>query len=89
MKIYTRTGDKGETSLFDGRRVSKHDPRPDTYGTVDELNTVVGLAGAHCRHPDLGGLLELDKPVTRVRYELAQVEGRPLAAIVAEALKDG
>jgi cob(I)alamin adenosyltransferase len=58
MKIYTRTGDAGETSLFDGRRVKKHDPRPDAYGTVDELNTVVGLAAAHCRDRNLAGLLE-------------------------------
>jgi cob(I)alamin adenosyltransferase len=58
MKIYTRTGDAGETSLFDGRRVKKHDPRPDAYGTIDELNTVVGVAAAHCRDQELAGMLE-------------------------------
>lgn len=58
MKIYTRTGDAGETSLFDGRRVKKHDPRPDAYGTIDELNTVVGVAAAHCRDRQLADLLE-------------------------------
>ena len=46
MKIYTRTGDSGETSLFGGGRVSKHHHRVDTYGTVDELNAGVGLARA-------------------------------------------
>ena len=43
-RIYTRAGDSGETSLGDGSRVPKTDPRIDAYGTVDELNSAVGLA---------------------------------------------
>lgn len=43
-KIYTRGGDKGETSLGDGSRVAKHDLRVEAYGTVDEANAVIGLA---------------------------------------------
>lgn len=43
MKIYTKTGDQGTTSLFGGKRVSKADLRIDTYGTVDELNAYIGL----------------------------------------------
>ena len=43
MKIYTKTGDQGMTSLFGGKRVSKADLRIETYGTVDELNSWVGL----------------------------------------------
>ena len=43
MKIYTKTGDIGETSLFGGRRVSKSDLRIETYGTTDELNSWIGL----------------------------------------------
>ena len=46
MKIYTRTGDTGETSLFGGTRVRKDDPRVDAYGEVDELNAWLGLARA-------------------------------------------
>lgn len=46
MKIYTRTGDTGETGLFDGTRVSKADARVATYGDVDELNAWLGLASA-------------------------------------------
>jgi cob(I)alamin adenosyltransferase len=42
MKIYTRRGDAGETALFGGGRVGKHDLRVDAYGTVDELNAVLG-----------------------------------------------
>lgn len=44
MKIYTRTGDKGETGLIGGKRVSKSDPRIVAYGAVDELNSNIGLA---------------------------------------------
>lgn len=43
MKIYTKTGDKGTTSLFGGKRVSKSELRIDTYGTVDELNSWIGV----------------------------------------------
>jgi cob(I)alamin adenosyltransferase len=46
MKIYTRKGDKGETSLFGGRRVGKDELRVEAYGSVDELNSVLGLAAA-------------------------------------------
>lgn len=48
-KIYTRGGDRGETSLADGARVAKHDPRVETYGTVDEANAVIGIARLHTR----------------------------------------
>lgn len=46
MKIYTKTGDDGTTGLFNGKRVYKYDLRVETYGTVDELNSVIGLANA-------------------------------------------
>jgi|SRR5215469_4922128 len=46
-RIYTRGGDKGRTSLGDGSRVAKHDPRVEAYGTVDEANAALGLARLH------------------------------------------
>lgn len=48
MKIYTKTGDLGDTGLFAGPRVRKDDLRIEAYGTVDELNAVIGLARAAC-----------------------------------------
>jgi cob(I)alamin adenosyltransferase len=58
MKIYTRTGDTGETSLFSGGRVSKTHLRVEAYGTVDELNSLLGLARAHRPHPQTDQWLE-------------------------------
>lgn len=49
MKIYTRTGDKGQTSLFGGERVSKTHARVSAYGSLDELNSQLGLCVALCR----------------------------------------
>jgi cob(I)alamin adenosyltransferase len=46
MKIYTRTGDTGDTALFGGGRVGKDDPRVEAYGDVDELNAAIGMARA-------------------------------------------
>jgi len=49
MAIYTRTGDKGKTALFNGKRVLKSHVRVDTYGTIDELNSTIGVAVAGVR----------------------------------------
>ena len=48
-RIYTRGGDKGQTSLGSGKRVAKHDRRVDAYGQVDEANAAIGLARLHTR----------------------------------------
>ncbi len=49
MKIYTKTGDKGETGLFGGERVSKNSKRIAAYGTIDELNSYIGLAATEVK----------------------------------------
>jgi cob(I)alamin adenosyltransferase len=53
MKIYTRTGDEGETALFGGGRVGKTHPRVRAYGTVDELNSFLGRAVLSVRSPEI------------------------------------
>ncbi len=58
MKIYTKTGDSGETGLFGGARVSKDAARVEAYGAVDELNAVVGLVRSEGLDDDLDALLE-------------------------------
>ena len=58
MKIYTRTGDGGDTGLFDGTRVAKSDPRVAAYGDVDELNAWLGLARAELADLQLEPMLE-------------------------------
>ena len=50
MKIYTRTGDKGQTSLFGGERVSKAHSRVSVYGVIDELNSLLGVCAAHTQN---------------------------------------
>ena len=61
MKIYTKTGDAGETGLFGGRRVSKSDLRVDAYGCVDELNAVVGVLMAYLSKKQKSTLQLLEK----------------------------
>ena len=58
MKIYTKTGDKGETSLFGGTRVSKESLRIETYGTVDELNSVIGVCRSINTEKQIDSILE-------------------------------
>ncbi len=57
MKIYTKTGDKGETGLFGGERVSKYSPRIEAYGTIDELNSFIGLAVTEVKSDEVKLLL--------------------------------
>jgi cob(I)alamin adenosyltransferase len=64
-RVYTRRGDRGQTSLAGGQRLPKDDPRIEAYGTVDELNSFIGLARESARDlPELDGILR------RVQHEL-------------------
>jgi cob(I)alamin adenosyltransferase len=72
VKIYTRTGDAGETSLFDGTRVMKHDDRVDAYGEVDETNAWVGLARASRLDTDLDAhLVQIQRDLFALGAQLA------------------
>ncbi|NIK11564.1 cob(I)yrinic acid a,c-diamide adenosyltransferase [Alkalibacillus almallahensis] len=55
MRIYTRSGDKGETSLIYGKRVKKYDIRVEAYGTCDEANSMVGIARSHLTEASFDG----------------------------------
>jgi cob(I)alamin adenosyltransferase len=68
MKIYTRTGDAGDTALFGGGRVPKDHLRIRAYGTVDETNAFLGLARSHVRGD--GSFAMLDDMLERVQNEL-------------------
>lgn len=86
MKIYTRKGDDGSTSLWYGGRVVKHDPRTEAYGSVDEANSALGVARALCDKGDeevAKDLLELQNGLFVVGAELAT------APEASDRLEDG
>ena len=58
LKIYTKTGDLGKTSLIGGTKVSKSNVRIETYGTIDELNSWIGLVNDHCNDEQLKNILK-------------------------------
>ena len=67
MKIYTRRGDGGQTSLFGGTAVRKDDPRIEAYGTVDELNSAIGMARA------IGPASPVDEDLEQIQRTLFEV----------------
>ena len=72
MSIVTKTGDKGTTALMYGRRVLKYHPRVEAYGTVDELNSALGLARATAEHEFVGAnLLTIQKDLVVLMGELS------------------
>jgi cob(I)alamin adenosyltransferase len=77
MKIYTRRGDKGETGLTGGSRVSKDNVRVAAYGEVDELNAVLGVVRAHTDDRDLDALLhQVQRDLFAVGAQLADPKAR-------------
>lgn len=71
-RIYTRTGDRGDTALSDGSRVAKHDPRVEAYGTVDELNATLGLARLHAAGAMAEGLGVIQNELFDLGADLAR-----------------
>lgn len=81
MKIYTKTGDGGETSLFGGKRVAKDDLRIETYGTVDELNSVIGVCRAASPPPQIDTILQtLQNDLFTLGADLATPKNIPSAS---------
>ena len=83
MKIYTRTGDRGDTGLFGGGRVAKNDPRVEAYGDVDELNAHLGLARAIEMMPRID---EVIVPIQRDLFALGALLATPDHAKMHEQL---
>lgn len=76
LKIYTRTGDSGETSLYDGARVPKDSIRVESYGTIDELNSSLGMARQYSTNDEITAiLLKLQRSLFNVAGELATTVG--------------
>jgi len=89
VKLYTRTGDSGETSLFGGTRVKKHDPRVDAYGEVDELNAWLGLVRAAGIDPDLDAeLVQIQRDLFALGAQLADPADKIANRVTKAALDD-
>jgi len=87
MKIYTKTGDSGETALFDGTRVPKSDARVDAYGEVDELNALLGLVRATDPGPELDEMLmQIQRDLFALGSRLADPRSRIAARVEKAAL---
>ncbi|WP_134724300.1 cob(I)yrinic acid a,c-diamide adenosyltransferase [Paracoccus luteus] len=80
-RIYTRTGDGGDTALSDGSRVPKHDARVEAYGTVDELNATLGLARLHAG----GDMADRLAVIQNELFDLGADLSRPNMAADADA----
>jgi cob(I)alamin adenosyltransferase len=79
-KIYTRTGDRGDTGLVGGRRVSKDSPRIWAYGTVDELNSAIGLVRAFNAGRNTSFAVKLDDILAQIQNDLFDL-GAELATL--------
>ena len=89
VKIYTRTGDAGETALFDGTRVSKADARVAAYGDVDELNAWLGLVRAAGVGDDLSQMIEqIQRDLFGVGARLADPAHRIANRVTKAAVDD-
>jgi cob(I)alamin adenosyltransferase len=87
MKIYTRTGDTGETALFGGGRVSKDHPRTSAYGEVDELNCAIGVARAAAPAEMFDDLLDgIQRDLFAIGGRLATPEPEKVAKAIAKAV---
>jgi cob(I)alamin adenosyltransferase len=84
MKIYTKTGDEGETGLFGGGRVGKDHPRVEAYGDVDELNAVIGVARSAEPMPRIDEVLV---PIQRDLFSIGAILATPKLEKMREQLE--
>lgn len=90
MKIYTKTGDRGETSLFDGTRVPKHDPRVAAYGDVDELQAAIGVSAASGLDRELGEMaITLQRDLFALGARLADPSHKIAPRVTKVVVDDG
>jgi cob(I)alamin adenosyltransferase len=87
VKLYTKTGDRGETSLFDGTRVPKTDPRVAAYGDVDELQAAIGVAAAHATAAELRTILDILVSLQRDLFALGARLADPAHKIAPRVTK--
>ncbi len=87
--LYTKTGDRGDTALFDGTRVPKSDARVDAYGEIDEVNAWLGVVRAHGPGPRVDTMLEqIQRDLFAVGAMLADPGHRIAARVTKAALGD-
>ncbi|HYK71851.1 MAG TPA: cob(I)yrinic acid a,c-diamide adenosyltransferase [Pseudoneobacillus sp.] len=86
MKIYTKTGDKGTTSLIYGQRVAKNNARVDAYGSCDEANSVIGLALSYLKNTSFEGMSEFEQIFYKIQTTIFHV-GAELATPAGKEVK--
>lgn len=84
MQIYTKTGDKGQTLLYDGTRIDKDSIRVESYGTIDELNSYIGLCMHYVNEEDAKVLFNIQRDLFYIGAELATKNTDKLKKVIKE-----
>ena len=87
-KIYTKTGDAGETGLIGGVRVAKDDPRVEAYGTVDEANSALGALAAHANPAVAGTIAGIQRTLFDIGADLANPGATRLSSVTANQVDE-
>ena len=88
MKVYTKSGDVGNTSLYTGERVAKYDLRVEAYGTLDELQAFLGMARVQCTDLEVKGVITgLENTLTKIMGEVAS-SGNKNVVITEESVAE-
>jgi len=79
MSVYTKTGDKGTTGLYTGQRVAKNSLRVKAYGTIDEVNSALGMARAFCKNDEVKEIiLKVQQCNSLLMADLASIDKEPM-----------